>query len=289
MSLIKTPEASPARIYAIYALMAQMHGQRLEIDSLKKMIMPAAFASPNSERTETDFIGKTIPEMISLGLMKQENNFLEITDTSISKGSLSFEVAIQLPHVIRKRALVSEEGQNEDLGRIIAWYLTQNPYRAPGSWKEVEEALLKQLKDKMECSSDARYGQFEDWSLYLGFTTRIWKQLMPDPTKVIRHLLPELFHDSRTHFIDTIVHRLAKLCPVFEHGSYREKMKNTYGTEALLAGHLSQTTSFAWLRLQDEGVVDLRMRSDADVYILTVQEQKHRYSEITWNGKEDEI
>ncbi|MEK3865842.1 protein DpdG [Paenibacillus sp. FSL H7-0716] len=289
MSLIKTPEASPARIYAIYALIAQMHGQRLEIDLLKRMIMPSAFASPNLERNETDFIGKTIPEMISLGLIKHENNFLQITDTTIPKGSISSQVAILLPHVIRKRVLFSEEDQNEDLGRIIAWYLTQNPYRAPGNWKEVEEALLKQLNDKMECSSDARYGQFEDWSLYLGFTTRILKQLMPDPTKVIRYFLPELFHDSRTHFIDTVVHRLAKLCPVFEHGSYREKVKNTYGTEALLQGHLSQTTSYAWLRLQDEGIVDLRMKSDADVYVLTAQEKKHRYSEITWNGKVEEI
>ncbi|KWX72151.1 hypothetical protein AMQ84_26065 [Paenibacillus riograndensis] len=284
MSLIKTPEASPARIYAIYALMAQMNGQRLEIDALKKMIMPSVFASQNLERSETDFIGKTIPEMISLGLIQQENNFLEITDTTIPKGSISSQIAMLLPHTIRKRALVPEEGQNDDLGRIIAWYLSQNPYRAPGNWKEVEEALLKQLNDKMECSSDARYGQFEDWSLYLGFTTRILKQLIPDPTKVIRYFLPELFHDSQTHLIDTIVHRLAQLCPVFEHGSYRTKMNDIYGTEELLQNHLSQSTSYAWLRLQDEGIVDLKMRSDADVYVLTAQEKKYRYSEITWNG-----
>lgn len=72
--------------------------------------------------------------------------------------------------------------------------------------------------------------------------------------------------------------------PVFEHGSYRRKMNDIYGTEELLQNHLSQSTSYAWLRLQDEGIVDLKMKSDADVYVLTAQEKKYRYSEITWNG-----
>ncbi|MOA48634.1 hypothetical protein D3C78_1713980 [compost metagenome] len=61
-------------------------------------------------------------------------------------------------------------------------------------------------------------------------------------------------------------------------------MNDIYGTEELLQNYLSQSTSYAWLRLQDEGIVELKMKSDADVYVLTAQEKKYRYSEITWNG-----
>lgn len=138
----------------------------------------------------------------------------------------------------------------------------------------------------MDCSSDVRYGQFEDWVLYFGFASRVPKMLFPDPTRVIRYYLPQLFYDKHTHNVDTIVKRLSKLCPVMEMGQYREWMRLQYGSENLGEGQLSQATSSAWMRLEEEKTVRLDKRSDADVYLFSENQYTHRYSEITWLAEE---
>lgn len=287
MSLLKNAQASPSRVYAIYTITLRMPGKRIETELLKRLVAPQAFVS--ADRNVTDFVGLTIPEVVSLGLIVQdESGVLSISDKVPSQLLERDNVDTALPHVIRESVLSVSDGNNvnEDLARILAWYMAQNPYKAPGNWGAVEAELLKQLKTKMECSSDARYGQFEDWASYLGFATRLQKQLIPDPTRVIRYYLPQLFFDKRTHNVDTIMKRLADLCPVFERGRYREWMAQQYGAEILQEGHLSQVTSNAFMRLNDEGVIRLEKKSDADVYLFNENQESHRYSEITWYGEE---
>lgn len=280
MSLMKTVEASPSRVYAIYALLFQLPKQRAEVHELRRMLMPNSFSSKDSDRKETDFVGSTIPEMVSLGLVQRDQDTLSIPDPPSQTRLKPDEIARLLPHMIRERVVQPSSEANEDLAGMIAWYLAQNPYRAPGNSNEVERALHEQLQMKI---TNAPYGQFEDWVMYMGFASRIQKRLLPDPTEAIRFYLPQLFEGSRTQRIDTIVQRLAKLCPVFERGIYRERMLANYKGETLLEGHLSQATSFAWLRLRDEGVVQLEKRSDADVYLFAEQQTVYRFSEMTWS------
>ncbi|MFF1538410.1 protein DpdG, partial [[Kitasatospora] papulosa] len=223
------------------------------------------------------------------GLGEVKADFLQVAENLPKEILDNEQLEKALPHVIREKALASsniDSNSNADLAKMIAWYLSQNPYNAPGNWEAVENALLTQLKDKMDCSSDPRYGQFEDWSLYFGFVSRLPKMLFPDPTRAIRYYLPQLFHDKRTHNVDTIVRRLAKLCPVMEKGHYREWMRIQYGAENLKEGHLSQATSFAWMRLEEESTVKLEKKSDADVYLFSENQHTHRYSEITWLREE---
>ncbi|RNB92518.1 hypothetical protein EDM56_02145 [Brevibacillus fluminis] len=288
MSLLKNAQASPSRVYAIYSLILQMPDKRIEMDLLKRLLAPQAFAS--KDRNETDFIGATIPEVITLGLIHQESaGILSISDQVPSELLLSDSVDVALPNAIREKIMSQandENNNNEDLVKVIAWYMSQNPYKAPGNWASVEESLLKQLNTKLDCSSDARYGQFEDWVMYLGFASRIQKYLLPDPSHVIRYYLPTLFRDKRTHNIDTIIKRLAEICPVFERGRYREWLTQQFGVENLREGQLSQVTSFAFMRLHDEKLIRLEKKSDADVYLFTENQETYRYSEITWCAQE---
>ncbi|MCW3795386.1 protein DpdG [Paenibacillus sp. LS1] len=287
MSLMKNVQATPSRVSAIYRLTLQMPHKRIETNKLKQLLMPQALA--NTDRNETDFIGLTIPELIKLNLIEESDNCLQVPENLPKEILDNKQLERALPHVLREKALTSsnfESNSNADLAKIIAWYLSQNPYNAPGSWEAVENALMIQLKDKMDCTSDPRYGQFEDWALYFGFVSRLPKMLFPDPTRVIRHYLPQLFHDKPTHNIDTIVKRLSKLCPVMEMGHYRESLRLKYGAENLKEGHLSQATSFAWMRLEEENIVRLEKKSDADIYLFSENQYMHRYSEITWLREE---
>ncbi|WP_438447073.1 protein DpdG [Gorillibacterium sp. sgz5001074] len=288
MSLLKNPQASPSRVYAIYRLTLQFPDRRIHPDTLRRLIMPQAFAS--TDRNETDFVGDSLRELTNLGLLVQDKDGMLSINTALPQEVLqATKVDASLPHLIREWTLTSDpaSNQNEDLAKTIAWYMTQNPYSAPGNWKAVEEALLRQLKTKMDCSSDARYGQFEDWILYFGLAKRILKQLIPDPTQVIRYYLPQLFYDKRTHNVEEIVKRLAKLCPVLEQGRYRDWVNQEFGVESSLPeGHLSQSSSLAWLRLHEEKYVLLDKKSDDDVYIFSEFKNTYRYSEITWQAEE---
>ena len=69
----------------------------------------------------------------------------------------------------------------------------------------------------------------------------------------MRHPLPE------------VMNRLAQICPVFEGGFLRAEIDRVFTREP---GTLSSTTSLAWLRLRDEGFVELIQESDATTLLL---------------------
>ena len=62
-----------------------------------------------------------------------------------------------------------------------------------------------------------------------------------------------------------MIGRLAQLCPVFEGGFLRAEIDRVLTREP---GALSSTTALAWLRLRDEGLVELTQESDAATLLL---------------------
>jgi hypothetical protein len=82
--------------------------------------------------------------------------------------------------------------------------------------------------------------------------------------------------------IQDFVVALGRLCPVLETGAFREQMETRMGI--VRGTRLSSSTAFALLRLQEEGLLELTLRSDADAMILPDGAEDVRVSEITWKA-----
>ena len=91
--------------------------------------------------------------------------------------------------------------------------------------------------------------------------------LTPDPTAHLRLRLAQALpgKPKTRHALPEVTNRLAQLSPVLEGGFLRADVERVLAREA---GHLSSTTALAWLRLRDEGLVDLTQESDATTLLL---------------------
>src|SRR5262249_53275392 len=87
--------------------------------------------------------------------------------------------------------------------------------------------------------------------------------MTPDPTAQLRWRLPALFQGrtGERHALPDLTARLGAICPVLEGGSLRRRIEQQVrGPEV---GSLSSATARAWLRLEEEGTVELVREADA--------------------------
>ncbi len=146
------------------------------------------------------------------------------------------------------------------------------PCDAPGTWPEVEKAVSERFgEDRLGLTNNARYGNFEDWVCFLRFGwmhVRGGKSVLtPDPTAHLKLRLSEVMpgKPKTRHPLPDVMSRLTQVCPVFEGGFLRADIDRVLAREP---GRLSSTTALAWLRLRDEGVVELAQDSDATTLLL---------------------
>ena len=101
--------------------------------------------------------------------------------------------------------------------------------------------------------------------------------------------MKNLFNDrvGAKLLIQEFIDRLAKKCPLFETGKFREIIEvNIDGRQP---NYLSTSSAFALFRLRDEGYIQLKRESDADLMILPKANNQvdddGRISHITWQGE----
>ncbi|MEH2094342.1 protein DpdG [Nostoc sp.] len=137
---------------------------------------------------------------------------------------------------------------------------------------------------------------YHDWMRYLGFAwghtlgvsgEKLVKVTVPDPTAYIQRNLKLLFNGQQEITIQDFINRLAKQCPLFETGKFREEVEAQIGTRE--TNFLSTSTAFALFRLHDEGEIQLEGKSDATLMILPKVNDKvdndGRISHIIWKGE----
>lgn len=290
----------PSRVIAVYNYLIKAKGHREDRDKLYQILSPAnLLASLNKKKQNTSddpdeiseeelkkdphkMIKAVIRQCINMGLLIEEDSSVKLNPEINHKDSL--------PSIIGNLFLSSNNSENHDFARVLAWYLAQDFYEAPGDWRETETQLRQQVGGGLLELNDTRYGQFEDWSCYLGFCWRnsLSKKvvLVPDPTVYLRCNLKQLFNNQVGKQIPLadFVNRLGEYCPVFETGQFREEIEQQIELREL--NHLSNVTSIALRRLEDEKSVRLEKLSDAPVLLLTDGSGDSGISHITWLGNE---
>ncbi|MBD2425525.1 protein DpdG [Phormidium sp. FACHB-1136] len=288
----------PSRVIGVYKYLIKAKDHQENRDKLYQALSPISLltsskkkkqdvsSNPNDipdEEIKKDpykMIKTVIRQCINMGLLIEDNSNIRLNPEVNKKDSL--------PSIIGSLFLSQDNSENHDLVRVIAWYLAQDFYNVPGSWEETETQLRQQVGDGLLELNDTRYGQFEDWSCYLGFCWRnsLSKKavLVPDPTVYLRHNLKRLFENQVGQQLPLaeFINRLGKYCPIFETGKFRDEIEQQI--ELREPDHLSTVTSIALRRLEDEGSIRLENLADAAILLLTDGFGDPDISHITWLG-----
>jgi hypothetical protein len=169
----------------------------------------------------------------------------------------------------------STEGAR-DLTRALAWYLAQNPLQPPAPWNEprgVDVAQEQQFgAGERVFSNDTRWGAFERWSTFLGFSCHLPRGgkavLVPDPTEVVRHVIGSVLSTQRQE-IGVAIEELGQRIPVLDGGAYRREVEARMRPEAVRSASdlVSPSLAHALLRLRDERVIMLEDLADAPLKV----------------------
>lgn len=293
MSVLKTEKANPSRIRGIFRYLLQTKDQKEQIRVLERLLSPDKLVEGKSE--PYPMFRDALKESIKCGLLIKEAEEIAINPL-LSEEARSPDLGDKLlPNTLCDLFFASDNQDEEDFGLVCAWYLAQDIYDAPGDWKAVDKQVDKQrVGDLLKMSSNTLYGQMEDWMCYLGLAwghalngTRV---TVPDPTVYIEQNLKHLFDGQKATkmLMKEFIDKLAKKCPLFETGKFREKIEANIGGRPQ-ENYLSTGTAFALFRLQDEGYIKLERESDAELMILPKADNQvsddRRISHIIWTEK----
>jgi len=270
MSVLKTAKANPSRMQGIFRYLLHAKGQREIREVLEQVLSPDKLVEDKNE--PRPMFRATLNESLKCRLLIEEDAYIAI-NPDLPEEARSIEFGTQLlPSTLTNLFFASNNEDEEDFGYDCAWYLAQDIYDAPGTWKEVEEKVYQQkVGEFLKLSSDRLFDQLGDWMCYLGLAwshTLEKKVLVPDPTVYIRRNLNLLFDRQSNNkiFLNEFIDRLAIQCPLFETGKFREAVEANIGQRQ--NNYLSTSTAFALFRLQDEGCIKLIRESDADLRLL---------------------
>ena len=302
MSVLKTDKAKSSRIQGIFRYLLQSERQRENKNILQNIMSPEKLVEhipENKERLKDKKISRpmfndSLRESIKCGLLVKEDEEIAINPYLPEDARNTLLGNKLLPDTLTHLFFASNNEDEEDFGRVCAWYLAQDIYDAPGNGKEVENRVSEQkVGDFLKMSSDPFFSQMDDWMRYLGFAwghtlgEKPVKVTVPDPTAYIKRNLKHLFNKQQEITIQDFINRLAKQCPLFETGKFREEVEAQIGTRE--TNFLSTSTAFALFRLHDQGEIQLERQSDSAFMILpkvnNQVDNDGRISHIIWKGE----
>jgi hypothetical protein len=281
MSVLSEVYAVPSRLLGVYRYLVRARGQSEAGETLERLLAPESLPRRAERDDDTDDEGGSGRDMVRKTIA--EGKAMRLFDGAEGEVCLHANLPDEardpgtgepsLPVTLTNLLFIKEHPENHDFGIGLAWYLTQDPYQAPGTWAEVDRALRDQVGgDQLGMKNSNPYRMLEDWACYLGFAwTHAQKGkpvLTPDPTAHLRRRLREVLPGKAgtRHPVGDVTLRLGQLCPVFEGGFLRSEVERQWRPRE--DNHLSGSTALAWLRLRDEGLVELRQESDAATIIL---------------------
>lgn len=288
MSVLKQAYAVPSRVLGVFRYLLHARGQREQRETLIRVLAPESLGRKPDPQGEgeregagKDMVEAVVSECVGAGLLVETENGVTFSPTLPPEARNPKTAESLLPFTLANLFFDPERDANHDLGLSIAWYLGLDAYSAPGTWPEVERAILGSGTKDLLKLSDVRYHMLEDWLCFLGlgWTYSLGeKRLTPDPTQHLRARLSLLFPGQARarHPLGDVMTRLAALSPVFEGGFLREQIPIPIAEDG--ANRLSTATALGLLRLRDEGFIELFHESDATTFLLPDGDQDLPFS-----------
>ena len=222
MALLNPPQILPAVARVLFRALQAADGFGLPRAELARSVAPSTL--PRGEGTATGDGSKgfddTLTACLTIGLFDRDGDMIrlhfELPDHARDRRQRDHHFRAMVRDLVLREALnyglwdSSEEAR--DLTRALAWYLAQNPLRPPAPWNEpngVDVAQERQFgAGERVFSNDTRWGAFDRWATFLGFGHHLPRDaktvLIPDPTEVIRHVLPTVLTEQRVEISKVI-------------------------------------------------------------------------------------
>lgn len=160
----------------------------------------------------------------------------------------------------------SSQGLTADFVRAASWLLSQDIYTFPTTWSDVGSLSAKQsLNPAPIIQNDFRWGSLRFWMRYFGLATGESSSFKIDPTAAVKHQLKQIFGNNKELPAKDFLMSLSEKLPILDFGEYRnqvEKNLNDNVWRKLNSNELSQSLSFALRRLELNGNIQLRGKSD---------------------------
>ena len=159
--------------------------------------------------------------------------------------------------------------------------------------QEEQDKIIKDLTehtDGLELTNTSSWQQFIYWCEYLGFVNKISISgetfISPDPTTAVKEELKVNFKKNITLTIKDFLIKLSANLPVLEYGYVRDKIEPMLRDGLVLPiDTLSYSTSLAILRLEQQNIIALESKSDADIITLQDGINNRRISHIRYLGQ----
>jgi hypothetical protein len=160
----------------------------------------------------------------------------------------------------------SSQGVTADFIRAASWLLSQDIYTFPTTWADVGSLSAKQsLNPAPIIQNDFRWGSLRFWMRYFGLATGESSSFKIDPTTAVKYQLKQIFGNNKELPAKDFLMSLSEKLPILDFGEYRnqvEKNLNDNVWRRLNNNELSQSLSFALRRLELNGNIQLRGKSD---------------------------
>ncbi len=266
MSLLNiTADGLPNVLAVLHATVLRSRRQ-LSKEDLLEAAAPTVYVSDGA-----DMARQTLNSWIEIGLFKEQDGVV-LTDEY--PGSATTASPVDLVAFTRKRAcsaamtdhanpdLWGSKGAS-DLVRALAWWMTQDVYRA--SFARLAALESEQLVDpeRLLFRNATRTSGMQFWAPLLGFSRDRFGA--SDPTGALRAALPEVLGPGERLTADEFLDRVAKALPVLDRGRWqKEVIENMDPPPSYLktANQVSSALSRALLNLRATGELQLQRSSD---------------------------
>lgn len=283
MSVIKEGAyVVPSRVLGLFKYLKSTKKFKDKRENIYNLLSPTELIRKDEDKdVRRNMLQTVILESKKMGLLVEEDDEISIHPDLVDIDEKS------LPSAIANLFFSSENTENHDFGKVCSWYLAQDFRDAPSNWDEAAKKLEEQVGAGILNLNGNRYGLFEYWSCYLGFSWQHTKKgfscvTVPDPTKYLKQNLGLFFKDEKKKEFPIIefMDQLAKHAPVFEFGLFRNEMEQQMEGIVRDPNTLSPVTSMSLFRLQEANFVKLSKESDADVLVVSDGETEERISHI---------
>jgi hypothetical protein len=275
----------PGAAEAICRTLLAASGKRLKRESLLARLRPGLASS------ETVVV-QTLLELRAVGVVLEK-------DDRVSAGAPLRDRGIEDLREIILEAILTDAVNHEfwaendealdltggmDVARAITWFLTLSVRDSPWGWdgrsaigqRQIDELGLKVVQN------DTRWPFFVRWAGYLGLSTPVAETaLVPDPTGAVRPVLARLLRKQGAVPVSTVMRDLAAALPFLEGGWLHGKLVERLAPADELT--LSPAMSFAFVRLQREGMIDLQ-EGLGDAQKVTFADGVGAFHALRWTG-----
>jgi hypothetical protein len=266
MSVITVVEAVPSRIEGVVEYVAMR--SPVSDAELRDAISPPALR-------QSDMIGQVVTACEDLQLLRRDGDEWSPGVTIESRDELRdyLENLLLGPQ--------AEKAKQPNVGKAIAWFLTLDPADPPSIRENWAARINRDCPGSgaWDITDDARVGQLAYWVVYLGFGWRLsstrGQMLEPDPTVAVGRHIRRIYKAGERTTLRSAITRLGEDCPVLDSGAIRTPIEaNLPPDSGREPGTISRSTSVALSRLEQKGIIELSMVSDADTLTVSWPERR---------------